>query len=49
MKAVFLSMYTDYSVGSPQHKWFKAEMEERLVRAATPWVVLAFHAPMCVQ
>lgn len=46
VKAVFLSMYTDYSSGSAQHTWFKEEMEARLNRSMTPWLVLAFHAPV---
>ena len=29
-----------------QHSWFRTEMESRLDRSATPWVLLVFHAPV---
>ena len=46
VKAVYLSMYTDYSRGSAQYAWFREEMGSRLDRSATPWLLLAFHAPV---
>ena len=48
VKAIFLSMYTDYSSGSAQHAWFRQECESRLDRSLTPWLILVFHAPVYV-
>lgn len=48
VKAVFLSMYTDYSSTSAQYAWFRQECESRLDRSMTPWLVLVFHAPVYV-
>ena len=43
---VALNSYTNASVGSVQYTWLEAELRERFDRTVTPWLLVAFHAPL---
>ena len=42
---IVLNSYTNTSEDSVQYQWFVEELETRVDRAHTPWLVVAFHAP----
>ena len=41
---IFLSNYIDYTVGSQQYIWLKADLAN-INRTLTPWVTVNFHNP----
>lgn len=41
---VFITSYVPYDEASEQYRWFIADMKT-VDRAATPWLVVSFHAP----
>lgn len=43
---VALNSYTNTSVGSVQYRWLQAELQLRFDRSITPWLLVAFHAPL---
>ena len=43
---VALNSYTDASIGSVQYVWLETELRERFDRTVTPWLLVAFHAPL---
>ncbi|KAK9812080.1 hypothetical protein WJX73_004456 [Symbiochloris irregularis] len=42
--AVFLSVYADYTPGSPQWQWLYEDLSQ-VNRTTTPWIILNFHNP----
>lgn len=45
LHATFMSTENDFSVGSPQWQFLKADLEG-VDRSVTPWVIFAGHRPM---
>jgi predicted phosphodiesterase len=46
VRIISLNSYTSTAAGSPQHTWFKSELESlRGRRDATPWLVVMMHCP----
>lgn len=40
-----LTPYADFKKGSHQYEWLKKDLAKNFDRSATPWLVVAFHAP----
>ena len=43
---IALNSYTSSDVHSAQYRWLETELRERFDRSATPWLVVACHAPL---
>lgn len=43
---IVLSSYSDTRIGSPQYEWLVAELDSRVNRTATPWLIVSFHCPL---
>jgi Calcineurin-like phosphoesterase len=43
---VVLNSYSDCRTGSVQYQWLESELRKRVDRSKTPWLLVAFHAPL---
>ena len=46
LQIVVLNSYTNTTKGSVQYEWLKQELETRVDRKITPWLLVVFHCPL---
>ena len=45
LQIIVLNSYTNTTQGSAQYQWLKEELEMRVDRTITPWLLTVFHCP----
>jgi hypothetical protein len=46
LQVIVLNSYTNTTKGSQQYEWFREELETRVDRNWTPWLMVIFHCPL---